>query len=146
MNEEKYLKERLEDQIEWYDKKSMFNQNWFKRLRVIEIAAAAAIPFLAGFIDGNSDSYKIVIGLLGFAIVVITGVVTLYKFQENWIEYRTISESLKHEKYLYFSSCEPYNVDKSFCLLVQRVENLISKENSKWVEYIKSSKKAESDS
>lgn len=146
MNKEEYIEERLEDQINWYDKKSMFNQKWFKRLRIIEIVSAAAIPFLAGFINGNSDSLKIVIGLLGLIIVVITGAVTLYKFQENWIEYRTTSETLKHEKFLYLTACEPYNVKKPFQLLVQRIENLISKENTKWVEYIKSSKEGKSKS
>ncbi len=145
MNESEYFETRLDDQIDWYDKKSMSNQKWFKRLRVIEIVAAAAIPLLSGFIEDNPDSLKIVIGLLGLLIVVITGVVTLYKFQENWIEYRTTSETLKHEKFLYLTACEPYNVDKPFCLLVQRVENLISKENTKWVEYIKSSKEGKSE-
>jgi hypothetical protein len=118
----------------------MFNQKWYKRLRVIEITAAAIIPFLAGIINSNSVQIKIVIGLLGLIIVVITGAVTLYKFQENWIEYRTTCESLKHEKFLYLTSIEPYSGEKSFQLLVQRIENLISKENTKWMEYIKSSK------
>lgn len=146
MNEEEYFEKRLEDQIHWYDKKSMFNQGWYKRLRVMEIAAAAAIPLLAGFIKDNSDPFKIVIGLLGLIIVVLTAVITLYKFQENWIEYRTTSETLKHEKFLFLTASEPYNVKEPFQLLVQRVENLISKENTKWVEYIKSSKEGNSDS
>lgn len=146
MNEEEYFEKRLEDQIHWYDKKSMFNQGWYKRLRVMEIAAAAAIPLLAGFIKDNSDPFKIVIGLLGLIIVVLTGVITFYKFQENWIEYRTTSETLKHEKFLFLTASEPYNVKEPFQLLVQRVENVISKENTKWVEYIKSSKEGNSDS
>jgi len=148
MNEEEYLEKRLNDQIDWYDKKSVFNQRWYKWLRMIELVAAAAIPFLAGFINGESNPFpfKIVIGLLGLVIVVITGVLTLYKFQENWIEYRTTSETLKHEKFLYLTASERYNVEKPFQLLVQRVENFISKENTKWIEYIKSSKEQKSDS
>ena len=106
----------------------MLNQKWYKRLRVIEISAAAAIPFLTGFIKDETDPLKIVIGLLGLIVVIITGIVTLYKFQENWIEYRTTSETLKHEKFLYITTSEPYNVEEKFHLLVQRVENLISKE------------------
>jgi hypothetical protein len=41
--------ERLEDQIGWYDKKSASNQSWFKRIKIIELIAAALIPLLAGF-------------------------------------------------------------------------------------------------
>ncbi len=141
MKEEEYLKNRLEEQINWYDMKSMHNQKRYKQLRVIEIIAAAAIPFLAGFISGDSIPIKIVIGLLGLIIVVITGIVTLYKFQENWIEYRTTSETLKHEKYLYLTANEPYDKKNPFKLLVHRVESLISKENTKWAGYIKSKKK-----
>ena len=35
MNEEQYLNERLEDQINWYDKKSVWNQNIFKIICII---------------------------------------------------------------------------------------------------------------
>ena len=47
MEEAEYLEQRLDDQINWYDKKSSANQAAFKRLRLIEIIAAAAIPLLA---------------------------------------------------------------------------------------------------
>ena len=40
--------ERLEDQIIWYDQKSIVNQRCFKRVKVAEIVAAAVIPFSAG--------------------------------------------------------------------------------------------------
>jgi len=48
LDEAKYLKERLEDQIDWYDRKSISNQKSFKRLQVLIIVASATIPFLSG--------------------------------------------------------------------------------------------------
>jgi len=78
---------------------------------------------------------------LGLLITFITGVVTLYKFQENWIEYRTTCESLRHEKFLFLTQGDPYDIEDSFKLLVQRVENLISRENTQWAQYIQSSEK-----
>src|SRR5258708_33506103 len=39
---------RLEEQIDWYDRKSRAAQRMFKRIKVAEILAAATIPFLAG--------------------------------------------------------------------------------------------------
>lgn len=45
---DEYLNDRLNNQIDWYDGKSQTNQKWFKRLRLLEIIAAAIIPFLAG--------------------------------------------------------------------------------------------------
>ena len=32
---DKYIKERYEDQVKWYDKKSMHNQKWAKRYQVL---------------------------------------------------------------------------------------------------------------
>ena len=43
------IMERLEDQIGWYDRKSLINQRIFKRIKMTEILGAAVIPFLAAF-------------------------------------------------------------------------------------------------
>jgi hypothetical protein len=141
MNEEQFIKERVDDQISWYDKKSQFNQRCYKYLRVIEIAAAAAIPFLVGYVTDSTPAIRVIIGSLGFIIAVIAGVVGLYQFQENWVEYRTTCESLRHEKYLFLTKTEPYNVDNPFALFVQRVESLVSSENTRWSQLIRAPKK-----
>lgn len=141
MNEEEYLNDRLNDQIDWYDKKSQTNQKWFKRLRLLEIIAAAIIPFLAG-IGSSIPYYLIIIGGLGVIIAVSVGLSALYKYHENWIEYRTTSESLKHEKYLFQAKYSPYDNNNAFCKLVQRVEGLISKENTQWSRYVEKTKNA----
>jgi hypothetical protein len=139
MKEEEYLAERLNDQIVWYDQKSQTNQKWFKRLRLLEIIAAAIIPFLAG-IGSSTPYYSVLIGTLGALIAVSAGLSALYKYHENWIEYRTTSETLKHEKFLYQTKCVPYNSEDAFCRLVQRVEGLISKENTQWSRYAEKAK------
>ncbi len=139
MDEDEYLKDRLEDQIGWYSKKSQTNQKWFKRLRLLEIVLATLIPFLAGIGDAL-PYYQIIIGGVGVVIAIAAGLSAINKYQENWIEYRTIAESLKHEKYLYKTKCKPYDSDDSLQILVQNVESLISKENSQWSKYSKNDK------
>jgi hypothetical protein len=54
------IMERLEDQIGWYDRKSMTNQRYFKRIKIVEIAAAAIITAHAGAQDCglNRDSVR----------------------------------------------------------------------------------------
>ena len=131
MNEETYLKERLENQLAWYDNKSQHNQRCFKRLRLLEIVSAALIPFLSGV--GDKVPYSAWwIGGLGVIIAVSAAASTLFKFHENWIEYRTTAEQLKHEKFIYLTHTKPYDTQEKFGLLVERVEALISKENSAW--------------
>ena len=143
MNKEEYLKERLEGQIDWYDKKSVKNQNWFKRLQVIVIVASATIPFLSGYMDETTLYLKIIVGLLGLTIAAATAILGLYQFQENWLEYRTTCETLRHEKYLFLTGAAPYDEDEPFMLLVERVEGLISKENTNWQSYMKQSTDAD---
>jgi hypothetical protein len=130
---EEYIEQRLSDQISWYDRKSAANQRWFKRLRFAEIVAAATIPFLSGF-AGNSFSIKIAIGALGVFVAVIASLLGLLQLQERWIEYRATAESLKREKFLFLSQTEPYDKNDAFHLLVQRVEALLSKENTEWAQ------------
>lgn len=134
---EEYITERVDDQISWYDRKSQGAQRWFKRLRGLEIISAGAIPLFAGFGDGSTWSI-IVVGVLGAVVAILASLLSLNQFQENWIEYRTTCESLKHEKYLYLTNAEPYNEEDTFGLFVQRIESLISKENSAWSQYTKS--------
>jgi hypothetical protein len=105
MNQQEYIEQRLNDQLNWYDRKSSWNQKWYKRLQVILLVAAAIIPFLSGYIsevpspESSLPWVKIVIGLLGVGIAAIAAVLGLYNFQENWIKYRTTCESLKKEKF-----------------------------------------------
>lgn len=143
MNSETYLIDRVEDQINWYSTKSQWNQKFYKRLKTAEIIFAALIPFLVNYISANTGYYKAVVGLLGISVTVISGILSLFRFQENWIDYRATAESLKHEKFLFLTRAEPYNVENPYLLLVQRTERLISQENTKWSYYMTTKGKEE---
>jgi len=135
--EAEYIEQRLDDQINWYDKKSGFNQKWYKRLRLTEIVFASTIPLLAGYSQMSGKiglTIGIAIGVIGLMVAVLAGIVSLYQFQENWNEYRVCAESLKQEKYLYLARVEPYNGDQPFELLVQRVEALLKSETTGWAQ------------
>lgn len=135
MDETDYLKTRVDDQINWYDVKSRHSQLWYKALRIVEIVAAASIPFLTGYVTDATPYFRTAVGLLGVLVAIIVAVIGLFQFQESWVEYRSTCESLKHEKFLFITRTEPYNVDAPFPLLVQRVESMISKENTTWSQY-----------
>jgi len=90
---------RLEDQINWYDRKSHRSQKTFKSLKICTIVAAALVPALAGIVELHW-----ITAALGVFIVVVEGVQQLYQFQSNWIAYRSTCEALRHEKYLYLAT------------------------------------------
>ena len=132
MNDQQYLTERLDDQLNWYDSKSQSNQHRYKTLRITEIVCAALIPFLSVLSYRFGWITATITGLLGISIAICTGINSLYKFHENWIQYRTTAEQLKHEKNLYLTHARPYNSTNRFEILVLHVESLISRENSNW--------------
>ena len=122
--------DRLEDQIAWYDRKSTTNQGYFKRIKTLEIAAAAIIPFLSAFTFARM---MWVTGGLGVLITVLEGMLQLNQYQQNWIAYRSTCESLKHEKYVYLGKAAPYaNAPDPHALLAERIESLVSQEHAKW--------------
>jgi len=124
------IMERLEDQIGWYDRKSMTNQRYYKRIKIVEIAAAAIIPFLSAF---PFPRMMWVTGALGVLITILEGMLHLNQYQQNWIAYRSTCESLKHEKYVYLGKASPYaGATDPHALLAERIESLVSQEHAKW--------------
>ena len=132
MTPQEYVEKRLDEQIRWYDRKAIWNQKAYKRLRLTELIVSAAIPVVVGYIPDNPCLVNVV-GVMGALVAVIAGALSLYKFHENWIEYRRVCETLKHEKYLYSTRVGVYNTGDPFRTLVERVEQIISSENSEWV-------------
>jgi hypothetical protein len=134
--------QRLEQQIEWYDSRSLQNQRVFKVLKMVVILAAALIPFLAGL-----NVPRWIIGGLGVLIAVIEGLQQMNQYHPNWITYRSTGEALKHEKFLYLAKAGPYAAAPDpHVLLAERIESLVSQENAKWAyeqEYRKRPKKSD---
>jgi hypothetical protein len=121
--------ERLEDQIEWYDRKSITNQRGFKRVKAAQLIAASTIPAVA-----TLEFHPAVAATLGAAVVVLEGFQQLNQYQQNWSSYRSTCEALKHEKYLFLANGGPYAAtDDSRALLADRIEGLISQEHAKWI-------------
>ena len=138
--QEDYLKNRLEDQIKWYNGKSSKNQSMYKGLQLVSIVVAACIPFFSLL---DPPFLKYVVGAMGVLLAVFTAMTSLYKYQENWIAYRTTCESLIQEKFLYTTGTAPYDGKSPFNLLVKRVEGLLSQENSSWAEMTKNKEESE---
>jgi Protein of unknown function (DUF4231) len=120
---------RLEDEIRWYDEKSLESQARFKFLKGLQLLSAATIPVVAIL-----DVHAAVPAALGAAIILLEGFLQLNQYQQNWTSYRSTCEALKHEKYLFLGRAGPYagTVDGR-ALLADRIEGLISQEHAKWV-------------
>ena len=137
MTPEDYIQNRVDDQISWYNKKSGINKKYHYLSKVWIIIFSALIPFATGINNNFGVIMDYFIGLLGILIVILTGVSTLYKFQDKWSKYRKTAELLTHEKYLFQTSSGSYSSHKNpFKLFVYRIENIINEEVSNWNKYI----------
>ncbi len=146
MTEEDYLESRLNDQIEWHDRKSGWNQQWYKWLQILTLVSAGLIPFVSAIPGDKFElAVRLVVAGLGVVVAIAAGVQGLYRFQERWIEYRTTSETLKHEKFRYLTRTEPYDGNNAFAVLVERTEGLISQQNTRWQEQMAGSSTSEQD-
>lgn len=127
-----YIETRLDDQIDWYDKKANKAQKHYKRFQIVEIILAACIPLLAGY--ASIKFIAIIVGLFGSVIAVIEAIVKLNKYHENWIDYRATCEMLRYHKYLYITNSGPYNESEETKenLFIRTIETIISSENNQW--------------
>jgi hypothetical protein len=145
MSSEEYINERVDGQIAWYDRKSIINKKYFIIFQIITLGASASIPVFSIFSENNSWA-RVLIAILGSATAITTGIVSLYQFREHWIEYRATAESLKHEKYMFQTGTGLYAEKEAFSLLVERVEALLSQENTAWHQLLKTPKSENSES
>ena len=137
MTEEQYVKQRLDDQIDWYEGKSRRNRRWFLSLRALEVILAAGIPLLTSVVREKPDVGAL-LGSMSVAIAVIAGILALFRFQELWIEFRATAETLKREKFMFLTHSGPYGLPGAFAALVERVETLLAAEGTKWAGYMRS--------
>lgn len=121
--------DRLEDQLSWYDSKSVAAQRAYKRVKLSQLIIGAVVPVVAGL----RVSAAVTATLAAF-VVVAEGAQQLYQWQTNWVLYRSTAEALKHEKYLYLAAAGPYRAEDRPRVLAERLEGLISQEHASWTE------------
>ena len=119
---------RLEEEIDWYDKKSSYNQRRFKILKISQIIAGALIPFAS-----SVGAPAAVAGGLGVLIVIFEGLQSLSQHQQSWISYRSTCQKLTQEKYLWLAKAGPYeSAPNPDAVMAERIEALMSSEITNW--------------
>ena len=130
-NFDEYLKKRYEDQVEWYSNKSSKNKLYYQIFQWTAIVFSASLPVLVVVIP---TKFTLITSGLSVILAITTTALKTFKFQEIWINYRTIAETLKKEKYYFDAEVSEYaDVDDKEHLFVERVEALISRENTLWI-------------
>jgi hypothetical protein len=133
------LLERLQGQIDWYDRKAKTNQRAYKISKISIIVLAILIPVFAeyGHIPGFTESRAFLVGAAAGIIVLLEGLQVLNKWQENWILYRATCEGLRNEEHLFAAKAGPYaglKLEAAQRLLAERTSSLVMAEHGKWAQ------------
>lgn len=112
--------DRLEDQLGWYDRKSIAAQQAYKRVKVVQLIVGAAVPVVAAL----QVSAAVTATLAAFVFLAECAQ-QLYQWQTNRVLYRSTAEALKHEKFLYLAAAGPYQMDDRDRVLAERIEGLV---------------------
>jgi hypothetical protein len=138
--------QRLEPQRKWHDEKAKWNKRSFYTVEVATLLAGASIPIVNVWIVKDPYWAGLLSAGLGGVVVVATSVGKLFKFHENWLQYRALAEALEREKELYSVGAGEYaEADKAERnrLLAERVENILASTTSQFLQTHQSARDVE---
>ncbi|WP_414632289.1 DUF4231 domain-containing protein [Clostridium sp. UBA871] len=132
--ENDYINSRLNDQINWYDRKSNLAKKKLLRISFFSAICSSLIPIFTLFIDNYPYIFKIIITFLSQCINICTWYICFNKLQEISLKYRSTCESLKTHKILFENNCTPYDIsDNALKLLITNCECIMDEEHKDWV-------------
>ena len=136
-----FIEGRYQDQLDWYTRRASTNKRLYVIFQWITVGFSAAVP---AFVIGIPENYKWFTAAMSVIVAIGTSAIKTFKYQELWLNYRTIAETLKKE-YVFFTHllgdyAKAEDIDRLF---IERVETLISRENSLWVISMTDEEKAE---
>ncbi len=129
--QDRYLKERLNRQLTYYSKRASFNKTCHLSLQVIIGLGAIAVPFLIGF----DWVLKWIPPTLSILVAAATALENIFKFGNNWHNFRQTEEALKQQQFLFETEAGRYRRSKEpnpFTLFVETCEGLMADESQRF--------------
>lgn len=134
IRDDTYIKERVDDQINWHKRKSEENHKKHRRLKNIETFVAAMVPItlsLGNILVENGitmGGYEVVVTHLisaaaGVYLTISAGFMELEGYDRNAKIYKQLYRKLEGEKFKYLTRTEPYDEEDAYGLLIFNVEN-----------------------
>lgn len=134
----RYLEERYNGELSYYNKKSSHNKKWNQRFQISIIVLSAITPVLA-LLDKQifNIETKFLTTVVASLVAIASSIGKFMKYEENWVNYRSVCESLTREKYLMEAGISEYarcaDNESRYKLFVERAESIMSKESGLWL-------------
>lgn len=108
-----YMKNRVEDQISYFDSSALKNQKAYRRLKLTSIACNILTTMTIALAFTVPETYKVSMGILALVLsTVVLGTYQLEEFQNygaKWEKFRLVAEQLKSEKYMFLNQVGAYS-------------------------------------
>ena len=140
MSIEKYINDRLDDQIKYYYLKSIEYKKKHENISLATIIISALIALVPAFIDILPNCKGIITflsALLAATITVLQAIDKLKKYNDLFYQFRMTCEKLKQEKELYLYQSGEYKRTDEMTneqLFVERCESIMATENGTWAQ------------
>ena len=135
-----YIKERLDVQIEWYDKHACECKKYHDLLTIVSLACTSSATIFAAIsiaVPSFSSQISILSAVAASTATVMISIDKLKKYQELHTQYRSTCEKLKQVKYLFLSKSGEYIMSNQRTidqLFIERCESMISTEIGTWTQ------------
>jgi hypothetical protein len=130
-----YPRERIDEQVNWHSHRANWNKRRYYITEIITLVAGALIPVINALQMVSEPMLRIFSASLGALSVLALGVSKLFKFQENWLNYRALAEAVRREKELFLNAVGDYDVppERRNKKLVERIETMLASTTSKFI-------------
>ena len=124
--------DRLDEQIDWLDRRAAQHQHWYRTLKLVSIVAAALVPLASA-----ASAPAVVAGALGVVVVIVEGVQHINQHHDTWLRYRGTCEQLRSEKQLFAGGAGAYEgllPEQAQRQLIAAVEAILARESGQWLQ------------
>ena len=108
-----YMKERVDDQLSYFDSNAIKNQKSYRLLKQVSIACSILTTMTIALAFTVPEGYKVSMGIV--ALILSTVVLATYQIEEfqnygaKWEKFRLVAEQLKSEKYMFLTKAGHYS-------------------------------------
>ena len=132
-----YIEERVEQYQRWYDSKAVVAKRRYLRMRILAVVGGALVPVLTNIrLDiaiGGYPLTTLLVTVISLLVVVAVSLEGVLHYREQWKNYRSTEQSLRHEVVCFRTGTGQYQgigEREAFRLLVERAEGAIAMENA----------------
>ncbi|MET9486711.1 DUF4231 domain-containing protein [Nocardia sp. NPDC006630] len=101
---ERYAERLSDGSYEWYVKASKKSRRYHRTTEIMQLVGSASISVLAVIFSGNT----VIPAIIGALIVIVTGLRSLFHWQENYLRFSKAREDVEAERRRYRTEMSPY--------------------------------------